>query len=172
MLSNATNPWQQQYVPIYSSSSSLHLSQPAGMPQHTTLGPPLLMKSHICLTNDHLHKVIPALTRENSLPRNGTVFLISLPTHTSGSSVLACLSPPFSDSVTPAILKFVFLVLALPPSAGYRATQTTCPLDFQMLLLLPQTSLSTLLSHFCSIFQGGLENSEGALKNAFFMVPT
>lgn len=61
--------------------------------------------------------------------------------------------------------KFVFSVLALPPSAGYKATQTSSPLSFQMLLLLPQTCLPTFLSHFCSIFQGSLENSEGALKS-------
>lgn len=54
---------------------------------------PFLMESHICQTNDCSHKVVSALAGENSLPRNGTVFFISLPTHLAVSSVLACPLP-------------------------------------------------------------------------------
>lgn len=94
---------------------------------------PFLMDSHICQTNDYSHKVVSALAGKNRFPRNGTVFFISLPTHLSGSSVLAC---PLPASLNLAawlqqfFLKFVFSVLALPPRARYKATQTTSPPGF------------------------------------------
>lgn len=122
---------------------------------------PFLMESHICRTNDYSHKVVSALAGDNSLPRNGTVFFTSLPTHLSGSSVglpSACLSC-LAARLQQFFLKFVFSVLALPPSARYKATQA----------IPHQASASTDLPSYIpfSISHRSLKNSEGALEELF-----
>lgn len=75
---------------------------------------PFLMESHLCQTNDYSHKVV-SLAGENSLPRNGTVFFISLPTHLALCWLALCL-PLLSGSMASAIL-FKVCIFSPGPSS-------------------------------------------------------
>lgn len=155
LLGDATNP------SISVSPSSPHLSQPAGMPQHSSPGPPpLLMESHICQTNDYSHKVVSALAGENCLPRNGTVFFISLPhIYPAAPCWPALCLHGFSNS-------FQSLYFQSWPFLPVLDTKLHKPLPHQ-------ASASTdLPSHIpFSMSQGSLKNSEGALEILFSWFP-